>query len=452
MVVPALTVALAAFSVGIIEPLLPVRLAHYGATSMAIGIIFTVSTLVYGMSAPVVGRVSEQLPVPRVILLGTIAMAATLPLLAVLQGVVLVCVALSLVNISFAFMLNPASAELGNAVDRAGMSCYSAVYAVYNVCYSIGMLGTAALASTAAHRLTSGVFCCAPARSCCCLSRFSSGQLRTTDPCRGRRGKQYGAQNDLRFICQGEKSMTQTIENPDSLLGALDRGESLPAHWYIDPAITAREIEIIFRKSWSYIGPASELAKLGDYITGYAGEVPVVVIRNASSLAGFINVCRHRRHEVMKGRGISKIMQCGYHAWTYDLTGCLKGAPRSAAEPNFQLADYPLLPLRVESLGPFVFVNLDAHAKSLASYFGDLLNIIARSGVHLESLELYSREEWAPTQTGRRCSKTISSAITVRFASRFQRGNRCKARKLQPHHARLVRQSTGRRAPVGARG
>ena len=188
--------------------------------------------------------------------------------------------------------------------------------------------------------------------------------------------------------------MTQTIETPDSLLGALDRGESLPAHWYTDPAITAREIEIIFRKSWSYIGPASELAKLGDYITGYAGEVPVVVIRNASSLAGFINVCRHRRHEVMKGRGNSKIMQCGYHAWTYDLTGCLKGAPRSAAEPNFQLADYPLLPLRVESLGPFVFVNLDAHAKSLASYFGDLLNIIARSGVHLESLELYSREEW----------------------------------------------------------
>ena len=126
MVVPALAVALAAFSVGIIEPLLPVRLARYGATLMAIGLIFTISTLVYGISAPVVGRVSERLPIQRVILLGTIAMAATLPLLAVFKGVILVCVALSLVNISFAFMLNPASAELGNAVDRAGMSCYSA--------------------------------------------------------------------------------------------------------------------------------------------------------------------------------------------------------------------------------------------------------------------------------------------------------------------------------------
>jgi ferredoxin-NADP reductase/phenylpropionate dioxygenase-like ring-hydroxylating dioxygenase large terminal subunit len=187
---------------------------------------------------------------------------------------------------------------------------------------------------------------------------------------------------------------SQVIETPGSLLAALDRGESLPAHWYTDPAITAREIEKVFRKSWSYIGPAKELANPGDYITGYAGEVPVVVIRNEAGLAGFVNVCRHRRHEVMKGRGNSKMMQCGYHAWTYDLTGCLKGAPRSAAEPNFRLEDYPLLPLRAEALGPFVFINLDSQAKPLASYFGDLLNIITGSGIHLESLELYSRDAW----------------------------------------------------------
>ena len=159
---PALAVALAAFSVGIVEPLLPVRLARYGATSMAVGIIFTISTLVYGLSAPLVSRVSERTPIQRVIVLGTIAMAATLPLLAFFRGMILVCMALSLVNISFAFMLNPASAELGNVVDRAGMSCYSAVYAVYNIFYSIGMLASAALASGAALLLGFwGVLLCA---------------------------------------------------------------------------------------------------------------------------------------------------------------------------------------------------------------------------------------------------------------------------------------------------
>jgi ferredoxin-NADP reductase/phenylpropionate dioxygenase-like ring-hydroxylating dioxygenase large terminal subunit len=192
------------------------------------------------------------------------------------------------------------------------------------------------------------------------------------------------------------QSLLQEIpDTPDSLLAALERGESLPAHWYTDPAITTREIEKIFRKTWNYVGPLKELANPGDYITGYAGEVPVVVIRNeAGELAAFVNVCRHRRHEVMKGRGNSKMMQCGYHAWTYDLAGCLKGAPRSASEPNFRLEDYPLLPIRVENLGPFVFVNLDANANSLASYYGGILKIITGSGIDLDNLELYSRESW----------------------------------------------------------
>jgi DHA1 family solute carrier family 18 vesicular amine transporter 1/2 len=170
IMVPAVTVALAAFSMGIIEPLMPVRLARHGATSIGIGIIFSVSTLVYGLSAPVVGRVSDRIPIQRVIVLGTIAMAATLPFLALFKGVILVGITLSLVNISYAFMLNPASAELGNVVDRSGMSCYSAVYAVYNIFYSIGMLGTAALASATARRLDLwGILLCASATLLLCV-------------------------------------------------------------------------------------------------------------------------------------------------------------------------------------------------------------------------------------------------------------------------------------------
>jgi DHA1 family solute carrier family 18 vesicular amine transporter 1/2 len=153
MMVPALAVALAAFSLGIIEPLLPVRLARYGATSMAIGIIFTVSALVYGLSAPLVGRVSERMPIQKVIASGTIAMAFTLPFFGIFTRVYLIGITASLANVWYAFMLNPASAELGNVVDRSGMSCYSAVYAVYNVFYSVGMLATAALVSGAVRLL-----------------------------------------------------------------------------------------------------------------------------------------------------------------------------------------------------------------------------------------------------------------------------------------------------------
>jgi ferredoxin-NADP reductase/phenylpropionate dioxygenase-like ring-hydroxylating dioxygenase large terminal subunit len=188
--------------------------------------------------------------------------------------------------------------------------------------------------------------------------------------------------------------MPEIADNPALLRAALDRGESLPAHWYTDPAITEAEIVNIFRKTWNYIGPLSRLRNLGDYITGYAGEVPVVVLRNEAGLAGFINVCRHRRHEVMKGHGNAKIMQCGYHAWTYDLGGRLKGAPRSAVEPNFRLENFPLLPIRAEALGPFVFVNLDHEAAPVSAYYGAVLDTIKESGVDLDTLELYEREDW----------------------------------------------------------
>jgi MFS transporter, DHA1 family, solute carrier family 18 (vesicular amine transporter), member 1/2 len=164
MMVPAVAVALAAFSLGIIEPLLPVRLARYGVTSMAIGIIFTVSASVYGLSAPLVGRVSERMPIQKVIALGTIAMAITLPFLGLFKGVILVGITVCLINVWHAFMLNPASAELGNVVDRSGSSSYSACYAVYNIFYSVGMLGTATLASSAARMLGFwGVLLCATA-------------------------------------------------------------------------------------------------------------------------------------------------------------------------------------------------------------------------------------------------------------------------------------------------
>src|SRR5205085_6516235 len=124
-----------------------------GVSAQTVGIMFTVSSILYGLSAPVVGWASQRLSVRKVIVLGTVLMAATLPLVSAFDEVAYVAIALCLVNVSFAFMLNPAAAELANATECAGLSCYSTVYAVYNVAYSIGMLATSAIASGAAQTL-----------------------------------------------------------------------------------------------------------------------------------------------------------------------------------------------------------------------------------------------------------------------------------------------------------
>lgn len=184
------------------------------------------------------------------------------------------------------------------------------------------------------------------------------------------------------------------FDQSDELLKLLDQGISLPSSWYTDSVIAELEIERIFRRSWQYVGSIFELKNVGDFVTAYVGNVPIVTVKNDNGISSFVNVCRHRRHEVMKGCGHSTSMQCRYHAWTYDLNGCLKAAPRADREDDFRTEDYPLLSVRTELLGPFVFVNFHSDDKPVDFYFGEVLNIIASSGIDLANLEVWERTTW----------------------------------------------------------
>ena len=176
------------------------------------------------------------------------------------------------------------------------------------------------------------------------------------------------------------------------LLGDLERGLTLPASWYSDPEVLTRERELIFRRSWQYVGVGTQVAERGGFITGNAGDAPVVVVRGADGgLRGFVNVCRHRGHEVAQGCGRRETLQCPYHAWTYDLDGTLRAAPRSDREPGFDRADWSLLPVRVETWGPLVFVNLDLDAAPMAETLGDLPLELTRRGLDLSTLEYRGR-------------------------------------------------------------
>jgi len=149
ILVPALAVALAAFGWGIVEPLLPFYLERDGASASQIGVLFTIASIAYGLCAPLVAWTAERFPIRWVIVGGVIGMGLSLPLLSQLAGVLPVGFGLCILSVAFAFTLNPTSAELGNAVDRRGLACYGVVYAVYNIAYSVGMIATNTLATTA---------------------------------------------------------------------------------------------------------------------------------------------------------------------------------------------------------------------------------------------------------------------------------------------------------------
>jgi MFS family permease len=154
ILIPAVVVLLAAFGWGIIEPLLPNELSRFGTDPAAIGLIFTMANIAYVLSTPAVSWATARVPVRIVSSSGVMAMAAILPLLGWTETIVPAGVALCLLAIAFAFTLIPTTAELGNAIDRRGLSCYAAVYAVYNIAFSLGMTATDSLASIAASRLS----------------------------------------------------------------------------------------------------------------------------------------------------------------------------------------------------------------------------------------------------------------------------------------------------------
>ena len=78
---------------------------------------------------------------------------------------------------------------------------------------------------------------------------------------------------------------------------------TLPASWYRDPELYARERQAIFARNWSLFTWSERLARPGDYVSGPLAGYPVFVVRGEDGVVrGFHNVCRHRAAQLV-GRG-----------------------------------------------------------------------------------------------------------------------------------------------------
>jgi phenylpropionate dioxygenase-like ring-hydroxylating dioxygenase large terminal subunit len=175
-----------------------------------------------------------------------------------------------------------------------------------------------------------------------------------------------------------------------------DDASTLPYAWYVDPDRFEQERQRIFSRTWQYVGHVGGVAAPGDFFTTQLGGLPVVITRDEDGeLHALRNVCCHRGAEVVLApEGNRKTLQCHYHAWSYGLDGRLVGAPRSGQEPGFRKEDFGLRPLRLETYGPFIFVNPDDGAPPLHEVMGELPAIVAQTGVDLDALRCHERREY----------------------------------------------------------
>jgi phenylpropionate dioxygenase-like ring-hydroxylating dioxygenase large terminal subunit len=165
-----------------------------------------------------------------------------------------------------------------------------------------------------------------------------------------------------------------------------------PWSWYSDPAVARAEHQRIFRRCWQYAGHVGELQGPGSYFASATGPIPIVVTLDREGvLRGFVNVCRHRGAVVATGAQRRGTLQCPYHAWTYDLDGRLRAAPRSDADPAFRACDHGLREVAVATWGPFVFANPDHEAAPLAQALDDLPQVVAEHDLAVEALTFSRR-------------------------------------------------------------
>jgi DHA1 family solute carrier family 18 vesicular amine transporter 1/2 len=145
--VAAVAVVLAAAAWTVVETLVPNHVARGGADPARIGVMFTVTTLIYGLSAPLVWWLVGRIGIRRTSVFGAVIMALTIPLIGLSTQIFTVAAATTAVQIAYAFLLNPQSAAMGDAVEGRGLHSYCAVYSVYNVAYTIGTIGISILAA-----------------------------------------------------------------------------------------------------------------------------------------------------------------------------------------------------------------------------------------------------------------------------------------------------------------
>jgi len=149
---------------------------------------------------------------------------------------------------------------------------------------------------------------------------------------------------------------------------------TLPGRVYTDQAVFEREREAIHFRSWHYAGTTQELVKPGDYLTARIVDQSIIVIRGQDGeLRGFYNVCQHRAHELLWGRGHVHRITCPYHAWTYGVDGRFSGARGTASLQDFNSTTFNLKPVRIEVFAKkLIFFNLDPEAVPLRDQAADL--------------------------------------------------------------------------------
>ena len=167
----------------------------------------------------------------------------------------------------------------------------------------------------------------------------------------------------------------------------------IPASRYTSSAWAALEAERVWPRTWLIAAARGQVAEPGDWCEFTCGSLSVLIVRgDDGELRAFQNVCLHRGSELCQGEGEGRTeIRCGYHRWAWNLRGELREIPSRKGFGPLRNDDLPLLPVRVDTWGELVFVNLDREAEPLADWLEGVPDDVAWAGVDEYRMQVLMR-------------------------------------------------------------
>ncbi len=153
---------------------------------------------------------------------------------------------------------------------------------------------------------------------------------------------------------------------------------------YTSPGVFDLEMKRLFRRTWVFVGHASQVPEIGDFFTTTVGTEPVVMVRHTDrSVRVLYNRCPHRGVKIAGETcgNTGRFFRCPYHAWSFRTDGLIAAIPvpdgyADAPITGTEAAEGMRKVGAVEIYRDFVFARLDATGMSFADYFGESLSTI----------------------------------------------------------------------------
>ena len=154
-----------------------------------------------------------------------------------------------------------------------------------------------------------------------------------------------------------------------------DEARTLPARYYTDPELFARELRAIHQRMWLHAGRAEALDAPGRYVLVRFAGVDVIVLRDdEGAIRAFHNTCRHRGTLLCREPegALAGRIQCPYHGWSYGLDGGLTSAPMMEKVVGFRQEEHALGAVATAVWDGHVFVCLAAEPPPFAEHLAGL--------------------------------------------------------------------------------